>query len=64
MPRKKIEPIVIHHIGVSGRVKDTHMGVIIRGKPHVLPGIDTLDQVMTLIKNNKVENLLKGVIHE
>lgn len=63
MPKTKPEPVVIHKIGVSGRVKDTHMGVIIRGETKILHGIETLDQVLTLIKNNQVENYLKDYPH-
>lgn len=63
MARRKMEPIVIHTIGISGKVKEAHMGVIINGTPHALPGVDTVDQVRNMIQNNQIEDFLKGVFN-
>ena len=63
MSRNKIEPIVVHTVGVSNVVKDTYMGVLINGQTYVLPGVDTLDQVRNMIKNKEIEKFLKGVFN-
>lgn len=49
---KKPQPIIIHQLGVSGRVKETHMGVLIDGKPQILKGVHSLDELMKAIKHS------------
>jgi len=59
MSRKKVEPVIVHKIGVSGQVKDSFMGVMINNETHVIPGIDTLDQIRNLIKTKEIFNYIK-----
>ncbi len=51
--RQTIEPIIIQKLGVSGRVKDTHFGILINGKPNILKNIDTLDELLLRIKHKE-----------
>jgi predicted phage-related endonuclease len=55
--QSKIEPVVIHKIGVSGRVKEAYVGVIVRGKTHIIENADTLDDVLHMIKNGSLNHL-------
>jgi predicted phage-related endonuclease len=48
--RNTVEPILIQKLGVSGKVKDTHFGVLINGKPNILPNIDNMDELIQRIK--------------
>jgi hypothetical protein len=47
--KQTIEPIIIQKLGISGRIKDTHFGILLNGKPTILPNVDTLDDLLKRI---------------
>lgn len=49
--KKKAQPLIIHVLGLSGRVKDSHMGIMVDGKVHVLEDVENLDELVKKIKN-------------
>jgi predicted phage-related endonuclease len=48
--KKKAQPIIIHVLGQSGRVRDSHMGIMVDGKAFVLNDISNFDELMGKIK--------------
>ena len=49
--KNKAQPLIIHVLGTSGRVKDSHMGLLVDGKVHLLEDVENFDELMKKIRN-------------
>jgi len=49
--RKKAKPIIVHVLGHSGRVIDSHMGILVDGEAKILPNIENFDELMKVINS-------------
>lgn len=46
------EPIIIHKVGLSGKVKETYFGLMRNNKPEVIPNVDTFEELLIKLKSN------------
>jgi hypothetical protein len=49
--KNKAQPIIIHVLGQSGKVKDSHMGILVDGNIKIIDNVENFDELVRFIGN-------------
>jgi len=49
--KKTAQPVIVHVLGHSGRVRDSHMGILVDGEVKILNNVENFDELMKLINS-------------